>query len=175
MNALWRRGAILATLLMVLAAVNLGVRDREALLANGDTLFLELAPVDPRSMMQGDYMALRFAIADAIHPAQRSHDMHDASPSDGIAVVKRDARGVGKFARIHSDASALASGETLLRYRIRKNSARIVTNAWFFQEGTGAQYDAARFGEFRVAPDGEALLVAMRDKDLKVIGGAIRK
>ncbi|XOT97907.1 GDYXXLXY domain-containing protein, partial [Alcaligenes pakistanensis] len=29
----------------------------------GQTVLLELAPVDPRSLMQGDYMSLNFALS----------------------------------------------------------------------------------------------------------------
>ena len=36
---------------------------KERIKTNGERIFLALAPVDPRSLMQGDYMALRFEIA----------------------------------------------------------------------------------------------------------------
>jgi uncharacterized membrane-anchored protein len=58
----------------------------------------------------------------------------------------------------------------LLRYRIRNHNVLIATNAWFFQEGAAGQFAGARYGEFRVSPDGEALLVALLDKDLKLLG-----
>jgi uncharacterized membrane-anchored protein len=41
----------------------------------------------------------------------------------------------------------------------------LVTNAWFFKEGTAKKWEGARFGEFRVVPDGRALLVGLADKD----------
>ena len=41
------------------------------------------------------------------------------------------------------------------------------TNAYFFEEGTGARYARARYGEFRVDPSsGEAVLVGLRDWEL---------
>jgi len=33
----------------------------------------------------------------------------------------------------------------------------------FFQEGHAERYQNARFGEFRVGPDGKAILIRMRD------------
>ena len=45
----------------------------------------------------------------------------------------------------------------------------LVTDAWFFREGDGERWQKARYGEFRVAPDGRALLVGMADAELKPI------
>jgi uncharacterized membrane-anchored protein len=61
----------------------------------------------------------------------------------------------------------LAEREPRLRYRVRDGRVRLVTNAWFFEEGQGERYAAARFGEFRVDDDGEALLARMRDAGLQ--------
>src|SRR5690606_9942359 len=52
--------------LLVLGAVNYAIYAKERVIRDGDVVFLELAPVDPRSLMQGDYMALRFRLADQI-------------------------------------------------------------------------------------------------------------
>ena len=53
-------------LVLVLGAVNWSIFAKERIKTNGERIFLALAPVDPRSLMQGDYMALRFEIADRI-------------------------------------------------------------------------------------------------------------
>jgi uncharacterized membrane-anchored protein len=45
----------------------------------------------------------------------------------------------------------------------------LVSDAWFFQEGDGERWEAARYGEFRVMPDGRALLVGLADVQLKAI------
>jgi len=50
--------------LMLLLVVNWSIFERERILKNGQLVILELAPIDPRSLMQGDYMALRFKIAE---------------------------------------------------------------------------------------------------------------
>jgi len=42
----------------------------------------------------------------------------------------------------------------------------VVSDAWFFKEGDGARWSKARYGEFRVMPDGRALLVGMADEKL---------
>jgi hypothetical protein len=53
---------IVATALLVALVANGAIWQKEALIANGRPVFLELAPVDPRSLMQGDYMRLDFRI-----------------------------------------------------------------------------------------------------------------
>ena len=63
-----------------------------------------------------------------------------------------------------------ASNELRLRFKLRRNEVRIATNAFFFPEGEGDRYRGAKFGEFRVAQSGDALLVALQDKDHIVLG-----
>ena len=48
--------------LLVLGVVNAAIVGKETIKREGDTVYLPLAPVDPRSLMQGDYMALRFTL-----------------------------------------------------------------------------------------------------------------
>src|SRR5690606_17083111 len=67
----WRRGGLVAGLLIVLAAANMGIHGREQILAEGRRVVLELAPVDPRSLMQGDYMRLNFEVANKVLTALR--------------------------------------------------------------------------------------------------------
>src|SRR5690606_19512775 len=62
------RGGIVAAWLLVGVVVVHAVLGFERTLRDGQLVLLELAPVDPRSLMQGDYMALRFAV-DAQLPA----------------------------------------------------------------------------------------------------------
>jgi uncharacterized membrane-anchored protein len=150
--------------LAVLAVVNWGIYQRERLIADGRIVLLELAPLDPRSLMQGDYMALRFRVANDAMAADR-----ERTARDGYLVVAVDDRGVGTFRRI-DDSSPLAANEVKLRYRVRAEQMKFATNAFFFQEGHADRYARARFGEFRVAGDGEMILTGMRGEDLQALG-----
>ena len=58
-----RKAIVLIAGLLILAGVTAAISSKEQLLVTGRVVFLELAPVDPRSLMQGDYMALRFKAA----------------------------------------------------------------------------------------------------------------
>lgn len=153
-------------LAVALVVINLGIASRERLLRDGDVVLLQLAPVDPRSLMQGDYMALDFAIAQDVRTAL-SDDVLADGHHDGYAVLALAADGTTTFVREQPGASPLAPGEIALRYRLRGGELRIVTNAWFFPEGQAARYQPARYGELRVGADGEALLVALRDAALQ--------
>jgi uncharacterized membrane-anchored protein len=138
------------------------VAKKERLLATGATVVLELAPVDPRSLMQGDYMRLDYAIG------RRAQS--DASwPRDGAVIVRTDERGIAHFLR-RDDGQPLHSGEHRLTYRRRGSVVRVGTDAFYFQEGTGDTYASARFGELRVAADGTSVLVGLRDQNLAALG-----
>jgi uncharacterized membrane-anchored protein len=155
-----RKWTAVAAGLVILAAANYTIFAREKLITEGRVVLLELAPVDPRSLMQGDYMALAFRVSD------EAFGRGTTQRTDGRIVVQIDGRGVAKFARF-DDGQPLAPAEQRLRYRIRDSRAKFATNAYFFQEGTAGRYTGARYGEFRVAPDGEALLTGLRGKDLE--------
>ncbi len=157
----WRNPGVLAALLFVLAVINVAIAGRIRLEREGEVLLLELAPVDPRSLMQGDYMALAFTLE------QEVRTQANARHADGYLVVRRDPRQVARFVRLQAAPLPCAADELALRYRVRNGRPRIVTNAWFFPEGQAERYAPARYGEFRVGQDGEALLVALRDQELR--------
>jgi uncharacterized membrane-anchored protein len=156
-----RRIVAVAAGVLVLAIVNWTIYARERHLAEGRVVLLQLAPVDPRSLMQGDYMALAFAVANA--PGLRER------PTDGRMIVALDARGVGRFVR-RDDGSPLAPDEIALRYRVREGRVKFGSNAFFFQEGRGGDYAGARYGELRVSPSGEVLLTGLRGGALEPLG-----
>ncbi|WP_427938043.1 GDYXXLXY domain-containing protein [Achromobacter marplatensis] len=169
----WRTLAILGGLALVLVVANGGIWEREKLLASGKVVILELAPVDPRSLMQGDYMALNFAASRDITRLRLGGDRpveDETLPGfepDGYVMLQTDARGVATPLRIQPDVHPHADGEVPLRYRVRDRGVRIVTNAWFFQEGEAKRFEVARYGELRVGDNGEALLVRMLGADLQ--------
>lgn len=157
-----RRPLALLAGLIVLIVANWTIYQREKLVEDGRIVLLELAPVDPRSLMQGDYMALDFQL-------NRKVADRPQGKQDGRVVLALDARNVGSFLRF-DDGTPLASNQAVLHYRVREGRPMIATNAFFFQEGEGTRYEAARYGEFRVAPDGEAILTDLRDVKFRGLG-----
>ena len=169
------RALLLVGALIVLGGVNYSIFSKEDIKKNGELVYIDLAPMDPRSLMQGDYMALRFRIADDARPSMQRSDSpgargifgrRDLATADGRIVAAVDQRSIASHRRL-DDSRPLAADELLLRYRVREGAVKFATNAFFFQEGTGVRYERARYGEFRVAPDGELLLTGLRGKDLE--------
>lgn len=165
------RWALAAACLLVLAAAAWSVWQFERVLRQGQTVLLELAPVDPRSLMQGDYMALRYALETHLEPSGQS--VLQELPR--FAYLHLDAQNRASWAGGGADARLSAqavSSPRVVSVRIRPGrwGARLGPNAFFFQEGTAQQYEKARWGEFKVAPDGRALLVALRDANLNLLG-----
>jgi len=150
--------------LMVLAAVNFLIFHKELVLKDGATMLIKLAPVDPRSLIQGDYMALRYALPAVITDQVR------AVRADGQLVVELDPNGVVSFKHIQQAGTPLATGERLLRYRRRGERLRLGAEAFFFQEGQASLYAKARYGELRVTDTGNAVLVGLRDDNLNSLG-----
>lgn len=155
-----RRGAAVS-LVAVLLVVNVGIAQKEALIAEGQPVFIPLAPVDPRSLMQGDFMRLNFALPGEV-PAQAGGLLAARRPH---VVASLDARRVARLLRLH-DGSPLAPGELLIELSPLGGRWTVVTDAWFFREGEAQRWSGARFGEFRVKPDGQALLVGLRGEAL---------
>ncbi len=171
-----RSAAIIAAVsgLLALGLVNASIIQKEILLKEGRVVYLELAPVDPRSLMQGDYMALRFHVGNDIRrelrkrQERRGRSESRLESQDGTIVVVLDEDSVGRFTRF-ADQRSLGENERLMKFRVRNGRVKFATDAFFFQEGTADSYAQARYGEFRVAADGELLLTKMRDKHLAPI------
>jgi uncharacterized membrane-anchored protein len=156
---------------LVLVAVNLAIAAKERIKRDGEIVYLPLAPVDPRSLMQGDYMALRFAL---VREIERSAAAPRREGEVGRAAITLDAQRVARLAEASAgtgtDASAGKRAPLALRYRIRGGQVWLGTNAFFFEEGSAARFSGARYGEFRVDREsGEAVLVGLRDAALKAM------
>ena len=156
-------GLVFAAVLVMLVA-NGAIWQKEDLIAHGQPLFVPLAPVDPRSLMQGDYMALRVAFATEI----AATDAQLASGKRPHVVALRDGRGIVTLMRPDLGAP-LAGNELRIELAPKNGSWVLVTDAWFFKEGEADRWAQAKFGEFRVAQDGRALLVGLRGADLKAL------
>jgi uncharacterized membrane-anchored protein len=158
----WQSISLAVITLLVLVVVNLLIFQKERLLASGQTIFLELAPVDPRSLIQGDYMALRYGTLQSVNT--------DGLASDGYLVLKLDERNVATFERIYQQGEPLAPDERIIRYRKRAWEVRLGAESLFFEEGHADKYSNARYAELRLAESGETVLVGLRGEELEVLG-----
>lgn len=162
--------------LLVLIVVNLSIFQKEQLLEQGQVVILELAPVDPRSLMQGDYMALDYALARQLgeqHFQQLNACMENTPPCtqlsyNGKIIVEIDAQHRAINAAFYQ-GQTLHPEEVLMKYHLSVNTLSIGTPSYFFQEGQAERFAEAHYGEFRVDSDGTALLTYLLDKQGKRI------
>lgn len=145
----------------VLGVGNGLVAHKESILRNGETMLLRLAPRDPRSLIQGDYMVLAYAIERIAPP--------EGSGTGGRVVVAPDDDGVARYVRFHA-GQALGEGERLLRYRRRQGGLRLGAESFFFQDGHAEHYQRARYGEVKVSRSGECVLVGLRGEAFERLG-----
>lgn len=146
-------------LALVLGAVNLSILGKESIKRDGVVVYLDLMPVDPRSLMQGDYMTLRFRMAQDIAATVKPLPAEGGTAAAPVNIAPN---------KVGSLALAGEQGNVRIRFRMRKGQVWLGTNAFFFEEGKDRQYSPARYGEFRVDPtSGEAVLVGLRDSKLE--------
>lgn len=147
--------------LAVLTVANIGIWQKEDLIARGRPIFVELAPVDPRSLMQGDFMRLNFGL-------MSSGDLGSAPGKERLRIVTRvDARGVARFARLAAGTPPAGAGELVVELTPKAGRYVLASDAWYFKEGESDRWVRAKFGEFRVDTNGRVLLVGMRGPELE--------
>lgn len=158
------KGIVIAiNLALLLLYFNFSVVKKEETLKEGQLILLELAPVDPRSLMQGDYMQLRYKIASEINM--------DSVARRGYCVVRLNQGNVAELVRVQQETSPLNPNEFLIAYTAPKKwSIEIGSESFFFEEGQGKKYEIAKYGAIKVDSSGNSILVGLYDKDLKVIG-----
>lgn len=153
--------AFVVSTLAVLGVLNWMILDKEVLLDSARSIYLELAPVDPRSLMQGDYMVLRYAAM------RKAESQANPTERSGHLILKWDDRRVAHFARF-DNGTPLLENEVRVQFQ-RNRGIQIGAESYFFQEGTGAAFSQARFAEVKVGSDGRCVLTGLLDSDLKPV------
>lgn len=190
---IWLVGVFVIALL---GAVNYKVQQFEDVLATGKPVVLKIAPVDPRSLMQGDYMVLNYAILsqfqqslvlpesneslesnesiDTVESNETAETtgIDESSPSGNKAyiLVYLDKNHVATFCEAQSEIPTDFKHCTPNVYLpIRYNGGwlpELPSQDYFFAEGKGEYYAQAEYAEYRFK-DGILLLARLLDKDLK--------
>jgi uncharacterized membrane-anchored protein len=160
-----KRIVLIVLSLCIFAVLNYAIYEKEQLKAQGETVYLALAPVDPRSLMQGDYMALRYAIEGSI-----DRELAARQKKRGYMVIALDENRVAKFVRFH-EGEALQPGEKLLRYHNSFGTVSIVPDSFLFQEGHAKSYEAAKYGEFKFDDAGKHMLIGLASENRERIVG----
>lgn len=152
---------LLINLGLLLIFFNYSIVKKETILSEGKLVLLELAPVDPRSLMQGDYMELRYAISDEV--------AIDSVSKRGFCVVQLQPNDIAKKVRIQSGKKPLLNNEYLIEYTIVDWSLHIGAESFFFEEGQSKKFEKAKFGGIKINKEGTSILIGLYDEQLKKI------
>lgn len=168
--------AVICLLIVILTGANKLINKYEDILANGQSIILKLAPVDPRSLMQGDYMELNYEILDEVWKTAYQTDFYDVrskefeiDPVTIYALLKQDKQGVAQLCRLELDIPTDfkdCDEQIYLPIKISDRfDTRLPTHSYFFQEGKGEYYAQAAYGEYKFK-EGKALLLRLLDEKL---------
>ncbi|NDV14649.1 hypothetical protein GO009_01310 [Muricauda sp. TY007] len=153
---------ILLNLFLFLGFFNYSIFKKEKLLDNGTLVLMELAPVDPRSLIQGDYMRLQYKLA--------SEMVHDSIPPRGLCAIEPNADGVAQKIRVLHNNDSIGTNEHIVKYSAKKWwGIRIGAESYFFQEGEAEKYENAKYGCLKIDAEGNSILIGLYDDTLKKI------
>jgi uncharacterized membrane-anchored protein len=157
-----RTAILLLATLLVLAVLNISIYQKQEILETGDTLLLKLAPRDPRSLLQGDYMRVRYALIDEmLQSNQLPPHQH------GFAVIKPGEDRVAHFVRFYQGES-LAEDEKLIKYQYHLqgwDKFVIRPDTFLFQEGLQPIYQQSAYAIFHYHGTKDYLLIGMADNN----------
>lgn len=152
----WRARSLVAFLMCAAVPIALEAYDavrKEAIVAEGRKILLPLYPVDPRSLVQGDYMALRYGVANI-----------DTANYNGTAYLTVDADGVGQSLRGEEAAAVPETDEVPLKVRRGWLRPRIAPNSFLFEEGTADAWSKARYAIVRINDEGILVMTGLADQ-----------
>ncbi|UWU92487.1 GDYXXLXY domain-containing protein [Bradyrhizobium sp. CB1015] len=157
--ALWRRipKAVLfcAAILIQCALLVLMVADRMQILREGVEVTLQTQPVDPRDLLRGDYVVLRYDISQL--PAGPLTGKPSGTRNPVVFVkLAPNASGLYEAVSVHAEPVAVASPEILIRGRVSytcgttspafcdKLTIKYGLESYFVPEGEGRTLEQAR-------------------------------
>ena len=161
---------IYLTLGLILLFFILAVRKNEMIKQEGQLVLLELAPVDPRSLMQGDYMILNYHLFQEYREQKQSVNDTIEPHKRGLVRIALDANNVGQFVSLENTADILEDNQIYIKY-FNYDHARFTLGAesYFFEEGKAALFEKAKYGGLRVDNQGNSILIGLYDDDLNLI------
>lgn len=155
-------------ILALFIGINGAVWYFERSLTTGETLFLRLQPVDPRSLMQGDYIQLQYEIVQ-----QLNHHIKPTVTNDFI-IIKRDQQQIASWSMV-GDPTHLADDERFFKVKYRQGNWYIEPDTLFFPEGERDEFTKAQYAEVCIQPSGDYRLIGVRDAQLRPIGQPMKR
>jgi len=153
----YKKIIFILNLFLFFAVFNWMIAEKEDTIKNGTLVLLDLYPLDPRSLMQGDYMGLRYEMTS-------SWNREGKIASRGYCIVKRGENHIASYERSQQNNANLAEEEVAIKYYGSSGTVKIGAESFLFEEGQASVYERAKYGGLRVASNGSAVLVGLYDK-----------
>ncbi|WP_377888941.1 GDYXXLXY domain-containing protein [Alkalihalobacillus sp. R86527] len=134
----------------------------EWIVQNGSEIKLKLAPIDPRSMLQGDYVRLRYDIS----------NLDDTTDIQGRKKVKvvlvKNEEGYYEYSGYYQVGGEWNKGYKPLKTDVfikgilnSNGSAHYGIESFFIEEGSGEEYEAMNYAIVKVGSNGNAILTEL--------------
>ncbi|RSK26762.1 DUF2157 domain-containing protein [Bacillus sp. HMF5848] len=162
------RYLLIVLLLFQLGYMGFAAFSAEALLQNGVTIKLKLAPIDPRSLLQGDYVRLNYDIS-TIEDLQHIELHHNQLVE--IVLQKNKVTGIYQYANVYSvngsfNTTYTAQPDDVIitgRYD-GWNNVYYGIETYFVPEGTGLDVqENANYAIVKVGENGNAILQGLTE------------
>lgn len=141
-------------------------------LRHSKSIFIELKPVDPRSILQGDYMALAYelhlqSLKALAGSESEALDQVIFNRSSIPAKVILDSK--NRIVRTILDINNSYTGQSLILKNPENRFQALypASRSFLFAEGLAQCYEKAKYAEFKVNPKGEAILFDLRGEQLQ--------
>ncbi len=151
---------IFANLLLVLIVANALIFNKEHVIKTGQFVLLELEPVDPRSLMQGDYMELRYAV---------QNNATENFPKRGYLILTVDDSSCVIIHRVSEHADSVLVNQIALKYVSNDFRIDFGADSYFFQEGNADLFSQAKYGGIKANRHGNSVLIGLYDKNKNLI------
>ena len=140
---------VVLNLLLLMLAFGYSVIKEERNLKQ-ETFYIKTVPVDPRSLIQGDYMILNYDITESARKEARGL-------RKGYIRVRINDLKVAEFVRVDNEIS--------IQFHQNNSTMDIGVNSYLFQEGTGNRFQKAQYAEVIELKNGELRLKHLLDRN----------
>lgn len=127
-----------------------------------NTFYIKTSPVDPRSLIQGDYMVLNYNITDSAR-------IEAVNIRKGYIRIKINDLKIAEFIRVDKEYVPPSNNEISIQFQKNSSNIDIGVNSYLFQEGTGNKFQKAQYAEVIELKNGKLRLKSLLDKDFKII------
>ncbi|WP_046179382.1 GDYXXLXY domain-containing protein [Domibacillus tundrae] len=163
----WSAGLFAAILVLQSAFVLVTAWQKEQLIQNGEIAALELAPVDPRSFIQGDYVQLGYDVQADYN--DQFLNSSTAPPEGKIDVIlKPSSTSIeynGQKIPVYKAEEFVEAGikkELFLKGKGQYGTLTLGIEHFFIPENTGTEWEEKTHAIVRIAQNGDAILETLR-------------